>query len=191
MLDRQAAIPVAPVERRPQALGGRADETGDVVRSAEHGNGLAPFRENVVRPQPPLGEDRARPRHPVARVPPSLVHFVFHVPEIELALLDRFGYAAAAQQNRLHNGVHDLVAVGRQGHGHAQLLADLGCLAQDHLEHGAVHGVVFAVEHQRAHRGRRLPETIGAALALLVAGRVPGEIVMDHRIEPALQVDAF
>ena len=66
-----------------------------------------------------------------------------------------------------------------------------GRLAQDDLEHGAVHRVVDAVEQRGAHRRARLTEAVHPAFALLVARRVPREVVVDDGVEVLLQVDAL
>ena len=85
------------------------------------------------------------------------------------------------------------VAVVGQRHRHAELLADLLGLAEDDLEHGAVDGVVRAVEQRRATRTglRLLAEAIDAPLALFVARRVPREVVVNDGVEVVLEVDAL
>ena len=80
------------------------------------------------------------------------------------------GMSAAVKQDRLHDGVDHLVVVRGQGYGDAEFLADLFGLAKDHAEDGAVDGIVFAVEHERANGAGGLAETVGSALALFVAG---------------------
>ena len=64
-------------------------------------------------------------------------------------------------------------------------------LAQQHVQHDPVDAVVGAVERDRPDDGGALPEPVHAALALLVPGRVPGEVVVDDGLEAGLQVHAF
>ena len=52
-------------------------------------------------------------------------------------------------------------------------------------------GVVLAVEHGAAHLGGLLAKAVHAAFALLVAGGVPGQVVVDDGGEQVLQVDAL
>ena len=49
----------------------------------------------------------------------------------------------------------------------------------------------LAVEGDGATTSALLAEAVDAALALLVAGRVPGQVVVDDGVEVVLQVDAL
>ena len=98
---------------------------------------------------------------------------------------------AAVQQHGLHDRVDDLVVVRGKRHGDAELLPDLLGLAEDDAQHRAVDGIVLAVKHQCANSRRGLSEPVRTALALFVASGIPGEVVMDHRVEVALKVDAL
>ena len=64
-------------------------------------------------------------------------------------------------------------------------------LAQEHVEHDAVDLVVRAVVGEDTDFLPRLAEPVHAAVALLVSGRIPREIVVDHGVELLLEVDAF
>ena len=64
-------------------------------------------------------------------------------------------------------------------------------LADQDIEDDAVDGVVRAVPGDDPHLGLLLPEAVHPALALLVAGGVPGEVVVQDGIEVLLEVDAF
>ena len=64
-------------------------------------------------------------------------------------------------------------------------------LAQQHVEHDPVDRRVRAVEGDHADRRLGLAVAVDAALALLVAGRVPGEVVVDDGVEVLLEVDAL
>ena len=96
-----------------------------------------------------------------------------------------------AQQHGVEQGLGELAFVVGHGHQHAQFFANAFGLAQNHLQHGAIDGVVFAVKHGAAHFLGLLAEAVHAAFALLVAGGVPAQVVMHHGGEQALQVDAF
>ena len=63
--------------------------------------------------------------------------------------------------------------------------------ADEDVEHDAVDAVVFAVVGDGAHGGCALAEAVDPAFALLVAGGVPGQVVVHDRGEAVLQVDAF
>ena len=63
--------------------------------------------------------------------------------------------------------------------------------ADQHLQHDAVDAVVLAVVGDGAHGVGVLAEAVDAALALFVAGGVPGQVVVDDGGEAVLQVDAL
>jgi hypothetical protein len=64
-------------------------------------------------------------------------------------------------------------------------------LAQENLQHDAVDGAVRRVERDRANDRALLAEAVDATLALLMAGRIPGEVVMDDGVKTVLEVDAL
>jgi len=76
-------------------------------------------------------------------------------------------------------------------YGHAELLANALCLAKDHLKHGAVDRVIDAVHQRRADDGAGLTETVDAAFSLLVACRIPRQVVVDDGVEVLLEVDTL
>ena len=84
----------------------------------------------------------------------------------------------AAQQQPFGQGVDDGLPVAGDGNGDAGGLGDGAVLADQDVEHDAVDAVVLAVEGDRADDVAALPEPVDAALALLVAGGVPGEVVV-------------
>ena len=88
---------------------------------------------------------------------------------------------------------HLLDDLGVHGHGDvdAELVTDASVLAEEHLEDEAIDGVVFAIIGQGADGLAALAIAVDAALALLVAGGVPGEVVVDHGVEEVLEVDAL
>src|SRR5206468_3256009 len=85
----------------------------------------------------------------------------------------------------------DLLA--RAGHrdGDAEVALDALVLADEYFQDHPVDRVVGAVVRDDAHLGLLLPETVYATLALLVARGIPGQVVVQHRVEVLLEVDAL
>ena len=94
-------------------------------------------------------------------------------------------------QHRLEDGVQEYLGVLGEGDAHPDIVADLARLPVQHLEHDLVHRVVLPVQEAGLDLGPRLPEAVHAAFALLEAVRVPGEVVVEDRVEEALEVDAL
>ncbi len=63
--------------------------------------------------------------------------------------------------------------------------------ANEHIDNELVDAVVLAPDRNDTDLGVRLAETVHAAFALLVARRVPSEVVVDHCVEVVLEVDAL
>ncbi len=139
-----------------------------------------------------MGEDRAILLRLLGRVLPSGVDRLRfgELQEVEgelpLSIL-----RPGAEENRLHQGATQSVPIVGKGNRHAELLPNAGTLAQDDVKHGTVDGVVGAIEESRTHDPRGLAETVDPPLALLVAGGIPGEVVMNDRVEEILEVDAL
>ena len=89
------------------------------------------------------------------------------------------------------SAVEDRVAGGRYRHADAEVTADRFVLADEHVHDDAVDAVVGAVQGDRADDLPRLAEPVHPAFALLMAGRVPRQVVVDDRLEILLQVDAL
>ena len=98
---------------------------------------------------------------------------------------------AFAEQRAREQRLGDLLAGARHRDGDPQRAPDALVLADQDVEDDAVDGVVRAVPGDHPHLGLLLPEAIHPALALLVAGGVPGEVVVQDGIEVLLEVDAF
>src|SRR6266700_3886899 len=96
-----------------------------------------------------------------------------------------------AQQQSFEDGLYDVIAAVGYRYGDAERLADLDVLAQQDVQHDPVDAVVGAVQRHRPDGAKALPEPVDPALALLVPGRVPGQVGVDYGLEAALQVDAF
>ena len=107
--------------------------------------------------------------------------------EVEVELVG----GLAAQQQGLPDRFHHGGGVHRDGHGNPGGAADLVVAADEDVEHDAVDAVVFAVVGDGAHGGGALAEPVDPAFALLVAGRIPGQVVVHDGSEPVLEVDAF
>ena len=96
-----------------------------------------------------------------------------------------------AQQQGFPDGFHHGGGVDRHGNRDPGAALDRLVAADEYVEHDAVDAVVVAVVGDRPDGGRGLAESVDAALALLVSGGIPGEVVMHDRGESVLQVDAF
>ena len=108
-------------------------------------------------------------------------------PKLERELLA----GGVAQQQAFQDGLDHVVAAVGYRDRDAQRLADLLVLAEQHVEDDAVDAVVGAVQRDRADGAGLLAEPVHAAFALLVPGRVPGQVVVDDGLEVLLQVHAF
>jgi hypothetical protein len=71
------------------------------------------------------------------------------------------------------------------------LLLDCPRLAENYVEYRTVDWIVLAIDEDCPDGVALLSEAIDAPLALLVPSRVPGQVVMDDRIEIHLQIDAL
>ena len=96
-----------------------------------------------------------------------------------------------AQQQPFEDRLDHVVAAVGDGDGDAEGLADLLVLAEQHVQDDAVDAVVRAVQRDGADDVGALAEPVDAAFALLVAGRVPGQVVVDDGLEVVLQVHAL
>ncbi len=166
---------------------------------AAHGSGIAqsvaralPFREHLFGPEAALGEHRAVGAGLFGQVGPDDVEIARRrqLAEVECLLLAQAAILAA-QQHRGHQRLGQAVVVVRQRHGHAELAADGLGLAQDDVEHRAIHRIVLAIEQHRAHQPRRLAEAVDAPFALFVTRGIPGEVVVHDRVVVLLEVYAF
>ena len=83
--------------------------------------------------------------------------------------------AAPTQQHGLEQGLAERVTIVRERHGHTEFLTDFLGLAEDDLQHRAIHRVVGAVNQRGPDDGAPLAEAVHAAFALLVAGGIPGQ----------------
>ena len=140
-----------------------------------------------------LGEARAAGLLPVAGVVPLGVEvldaLLFVIPEIKKKLLMPGGQSP--EQRALEQRLGDLFAGTGHRDGDAEVALDALVLADQHIEDHAVDRVVRAVVGDDAHLRLLLAEAIDAAFALLVARWVPAQVVMQHRVEGLLKIDAF
>ena len=107
----------------------------------------------------------------------------------ELELVDGRVVAPTPQEEALEDRFEDGVRVDRDRDGDAQRVADRPMLPQQDREDDPVDLVVETVERDDLDLALRLAVAVDAAFALLVAGRVPGEVVVDDRVEAVLEVD--
>ena len=96
-----------------------------------------------------------------------------------------------AEERALEQRLGDLLARPRHGDGHAKAALDALVLAAEDIEDHAVDRVVPPVVGDHPHVGPSLPEAVHPSLALLVPRRVPREVVVEHRVEVVLEVDAL
>ena len=61
-------------------------------------------------------------------------------------------------------------------------------LSQDHIEYGAIDGVVLAVNQNGADGLALLPKAIDTAFPLLMPGRIPGKVVVNDGVERACRL---
>ena len=169
-------------------------EGAHLVVLAEGGADRGGLGRDLVGVDGPLGEPGPGPVLSVRHRAPLDVQFPARLAddlvELEERLLVRAGLAAHEQP--FHDRVGDLAGglVG-DGHGDAGELADLAVLADEHFEDLAVDAVVAAVDGDDADVRRPLAEAVDAPFALLVPGRVPGQVVVDDGVEVMLQVHAL
>ena len=105
---------------------------------------------------------------------------------------DGFLGGASPEEESLENGLRDGFAFLRDGDMGAEGLVDFASLVEQDADDDAVHGVVGAeVADGFDGFGKGLAEAVHAALALLQAVGIPGQIVVKGGVEGVLQVDAF
>ena len=95
------------------------------------------------------------------------------------------------EQRAFEQRLGDLLAGARHGDGDAEVALDALVLADQDIEDHAVDRVVRAVVGDDADLGLLLPEAVDAPFALLVAGGVPGQVVVQDGVEVLLEVDAL
>src|SRR5262245_57681557 len=98
-----------------------------------------PLGEHVFGLESALSEDGAVLLGLLCRVPPALVE------ELELLHVRSVAAASPLEEHGLQQNLGERVTVVRYRDRHAELLANLGGLAQDDVEHRSVDGIVGAV----------------------------------------------
>ena len=140
-----------------------------------------------------LGENGPRAFLPVSSRVPFPVQFIFLGHEKFFKAwqhrLSRSGLAA--QEQSLEDRFNDVFRIHGHGHRNAQGAANLAMLAKEHVEHDAVDTIIQPVVGDHMDLLAGLAIAIDPAFALLVAGWVPGEIIVEDSIEMLLQVDAL
>ena len=181
-------------EDRPPWLQGDAktrhgafDEGASCLRRTEEACSLFPFGSHFLRLHSVLGEASPGAFLLLRDVAPTGFDEASTVLEtqIECHLLP----TALAKHHRSHEGIGDGTPFVREGHGHASHLTDLLGLAQDDVEDGTVDRARRREHHDRMDEFGGLAETVDATLPLLMAGRIPRKIVMNHRVEELLEID--
>jgi hypothetical protein len=168
-----------PRDRGAGDFEGGEDETLDIGGGADDAPLRVQLGGDLLGPQRALGEERAREFLAVGGgAPPRL--------ERRQAgrVVGRGGEGEgqlrplAAQQGALEDGGHDLFRVGGNRDGYAERGADGAVLAQEHVQDDAVNLVVGAVIGDDPNLPAGLAVAVHAALALLMAGGIPGEVIV-------------
>ena len=163
-----------------------------VLFAAERGEGFLPFGENIFRLETPLRKHSAIFLRLLGGVAPTRLDgfCLFEFQEVESSLTPSFALMLA-EENGLHKRLAQRMAIVREWHRHAKLLADLFGLAQDHFEHRAVDRVVRTVQERGANDFTLLAEAIDASLTLLMSRRIPRKVVVHDGVIVVLQVHTF
>jgi hypothetical protein len=107
----------------------------------------------------------------------------------KLRLHRRADFGAAAKEQGVDQRFGDGLALVGHGDVCSERAVDLPRLVEKHVQHDSVHGAVRAeVAHGFNDLGP-LSVAVHAALALLQPVGVPGQIVVQHRVEAVLEVD--
>ena len=96
-----------------------------------------------------------------------------------------------AKEHALQNRFDNVLAASGDADRDAEIALDLLVLSEEHIDHDAVNLVVFADVGDCANLGLWLPESVHAAFTLLMARRIPTEVVMDDGVEVILEIDAL
>ena len=186
--------PAAPPHRDVRGLEHRGQEPVHILAAADGDAHIVDLRRDRPGVEGMLGEARAARLLAVAGVLPlgmNRLHLhVELVDEVE-GELTHVPARAFAEQRALEQRLGDLLAGTRHRDGDPQRAPDALVLVDQDIEDDAVDGVVRAVPGDHPHLGLLLPEPVHPALALLVAGGVPGQVVVQDGIEVRLEVDAF
>ena len=178
---RAGGIGLRRLQRRIEPAHRPLDEAAHLVRAAEQRAPALPFGRHLLGSDRVLREAGARAPLALLGIAPARLHCGGRRGEAEIkAELPR---PALAQQDRVHQRAGDRAALLGQRDRHAGRLPDRLGLAQNDIEHRAVDGAVGREEQHRADQFRGLAEAIDPALALLMARRVPGQIVVDDGVE--------
>ena len=179
---------------RAEAVQGGAGELADLGVAAEGGaDGVDLGGDVGLADGAELGEPGPGPGLPLGHRLPGRLELLGGLLDLgEREQLVLTGGGPLPSQQPLDDRVGDLAGglVGDRD-GDAGGLADLAVLADQDLKDLAVDAVVPAVDRDDADIRGPLPEPVDAALPLLVPGRVPGEVVVDDRVERGLQVHAL
>jgi hypothetical protein len=144
-----------------------------------------------------LGEHRARTGFPVGSILPLCLNLPswavgwlgFAAAEFQQHLTVVFG--ALMEQNIFEYGLHELLSSGRDWHGNSKRTAYGFVFSEENPQDDTVDACVFPVIRDHTNLRAWLPIAVNATFTLLVASRIPRQIVVEDRVEVLLQVDAF
>ena len=95
------------------------------------------------------------------------------------------------EKQTLQDGVHKSLRINRHRDGDSEGIPDVLLLGSENIQDNAIDTVVGPVVGENADGLFLLAEAVDPSLALLVAGGVPCEVVVDDRIEGVLEVDTL
>ena len=177
------------LQRHAEAGHGALKKSPGIIGRPQKRAHLLPFGRHLLGLHGVLGEAGAGFPFVLRHVPPAGLHGRGAL--IKAQIKGQLGGGAPPQHHGGQQRIGDGTPFPGKGHGDARGSADVLGFAQDHLQHGAVNSAVRGEHHDGAHQRRRLPETIHPAFPLLVAGGIPTQVVVNHRVEQLLEVDAF
>jgi hypothetical protein len=102
---------------------------------------------------------------------------------LHLVDLEQLELAGVLGEEAAHHRRHHRFAAGGDWNTNAERVEDLVGFAQEDVENGAVHGIVAAVEQDRADFRSLLSEPVAASFPLFEAVRVPRKVVVDDGVE--------
>ena len=170
-----------------------AEEAGDVFTPTYRGSHAFELCRDGPRASVCWAKRERLPLSVVGVIPLSVDGFLLRpqfVDEIQAQLM-RMPAGRFSEQGTLEKSLGDLLAGARHGNGDAEVGLDALVFAYKHIQDHAVDGVVRPIVGDDAHLTLLLVEAVYSALPLLMARRVPSQVVVQNGVEVFLQIDAL